>query len=241
MAVVYVHGAGRAGVDAWPHQVAVGTLDRAGGTWVFLPRADDGDDAHRDAGGVLALLRDEDGGHVVAHSYGANAALLAAVLAAQEEPGLVRSLVLFEPACLDLARGGPAVEEHIAAMSPVFDVADDPSVSARDFSTLFAAASGAAPPALSDADLEAAVARLRTLRPPWGTGLTAGARLGVPTLVVTGGWSDLYDEVARALVALGARHALLTGCGHRAQDHPDAGPLLDGWLAEHGPLVPREA
>ena len=122
----------------------------------------------------LTRLRNDGGGHVVAHSYGANAALLAA----QTEPGLVRSLVLFEPACLDLARGGPAVEEHIAAMSPVFDVADDPSVSAREFSARFAAATGAAPPDLSDAELEAAVARLRGLRPPWGTGLSPGARLG---------------------------------------------------------------
>ena len=40
--------------------------------------------------------------------------------------------------------------------------------------------------------------------------------------------------------SLGARHAVLTGRGHRAQDHPDAGPLLDGWLAEHEPLVSAE-
>ena len=123
--------------------------DRAGGGWEFLSRAEGGDHAHRDAERILARLRTGGGGHVAAHSYGGNAALLAA----EQEPGLVRSLVLFEPACLDLARGAPAVEEHVAAMTPVFDVADDPTVSAREFSTRFAAATGSEPPALSGADL----------------------------------------------------------------------------------------
>ncbi len=77
------------------------------------------------------------------------------------------------------------------------------------------------------------MARLRALRPPWGTGLTAGRQLRVPTLVVTGGWSELYEEVAQGLVALGARHAVLPGRGHRVQDHPDAGRLLGGFLVEH--------
>jgi pimeloyl-ACP methyl ester carboxylesterase len=72
-------------------------------------------------------------GHVVAHSYGANAALLAA----QSEPALIRTLTLLEPACFDLARGKPAVEEHIAAMTPVFVAANDPAVSTREFSRLF--------------------------------------------------------------------------------------------------------
>jgi pimeloyl-ACP methyl ester carboxylesterase len=226
--VVFVHGAGRAGSDAWPQQAAARQA-RPGGLWHFLPRGQDGDDAGRDAQRVLVRLRAGGGGHVVAHSYGGNAALLAA----GQEPDLVRSLVLFEPACLDLARGGPAVEEHIAAMAPVFDVADDLSVSAREFSARFAAATGTEPPRLPERELEEAVARLRGLRPPWGTGLQP--RLPVPTLVVTGGWSELYEEIARALVALGARHVVLSGRGHRVQDHPDASRLLGAFLVEHEP------
>jgi hypothetical protein len=57
----------------------------------------------------------------------------------------------------------------------------------------------------------------------------------VPTLVATGGWSELYEEIARALVTLGARHAVMSGRGHRVQDHPDASRLLGAFLVEHEP------
>jgi transcriptional regulator GlxA family with amidase domain len=40
----------------------------------------------------------------------------------------------------------PAVEEHIATMTPVFAAADDPSVSTREFSRRFAAVMGTSPP-----------------------------------------------------------------------------------------------
>jgi pimeloyl-ACP methyl ester carboxylesterase len=99
--VVFVHGAGQAGAAAWPRQVAATEPG-----WFFLPREEAGDDAARDAGRVLHQLSTTSGAHVVAHSYGANAA----VLAAQQDPALVRSLTLLEPACFDLARGMPAVE-----------------------------------------------------------------------------------------------------------------------------------
>jgi len=209
--VVFVHGAGLAGVDAWPRQVA-----EAGAGWRFLPRNGVADDAATDARLVLDWLRPAGGGHVVAHSYGANAALLAAQL----EPSLVRSLALLEPACFDLARGMPAVEEHISALRPVLAVADDPTVSAREFSRRFAAAMGTEPPDLPDGELEARVGRLRALSPPWGVGLRPDQVLPARTLVVTGGSNPLYEETARALVAAGAQHLTLEGAGHRVQDHP---------------------
>lgn len=134
--VVFVHGAGREGVDAWPHQASA-----AEASWLFLPREGAADDAARDARRLRGWLGARGGGHVVAHSYGANAA----VLAAQLEPSVVRSLALLEPACFDLARGKPAVEEQIAAMTPVFAAADDASVSAHDFSRRVAAGMGLAP------------------------------------------------------------------------------------------------
>lgn len=71
--------------------------------WVFLARADGGDKPIEDAQRVLEHLRRCGGGHVVAHSYGANAALLAA----QSEPSLVRTVTLLEPACLILPEGSP--------------------------------------------------------------------------------------------------------------------------------------
>ncbi len=163
---------------------------------------------------------------MVAHSYGANAA----VLAAQQEPSLVRSLALLEPAVFDLARGMPAVEEHITQMTPVFAVADDSSVSAREFSRRFAAGMGTEPPDVSDQDLEVRVRRLRALLPPWGMGLASDGGLPASTMVITGGWSSLYEETAVRLVELGARHVTFNGAGHRVQDDPRAdGVLRDHW------------
>jgi len=129
MTVVFLHGAGRAGADGWPLQAA-----RRERNWVFIDRTPDGDHAERDAERILSELRPGVPGHVVATSYGGNAA----VIAAQRNPELVSSLVLFEPACFDLARGKPAVEEHIAAMDPVYAVADDTGVSVQEFALRFA-------------------------------------------------------------------------------------------------------
>ena len=102
-------------------------------------------------------------------------------------------------------------------MTPVFDVADDASVSARDFSRRFSAGMGFEPLDVPDAELDARVSRLRSLLPPWGLGLTRGA-VGVRTLVVTGGVRPLYEETAMSLVDAGARHLVLEGAGHRIQD-----------------------
>jgi len=217
MRAVFVHGAGSAGAEAWPEQAAL-----AEPGWSFLPRDGVADVAVHDARRVLDLLRGTGGGHVVAHSYGANAA----VLAAQQEPALVASLVLLEPACLDLARGMPAVEEHIAAMTPVFAAAGDLSVSTREFSRRFAAGMGARPPDLPDDVLEQRVTRLRALRPPWGLGLDPTRPIPRRTLVVTGGWSPLYEETAEAPVGAGARHVTVAGAGHRVQDAARATEIL---------------
>lgn len=222
MDVVFVHGAGKAGSDAWPNQAV---SPDAG--WWFLPRVGVADDAALDADRIVEWLRAVGGGHLVAHSYGANAALLAS----EREPRLIRSLALLEPACFDLARGRPAVEEHIARMAPVLAVADDPSVSARDFSRRFAAGMGMEPPDMADDELEARVSRLRALRPPWGIGLQPDQRLPPRTLLITGRWSPLYEQTARSLVALGARHVTLDGAaGHRVQDDARATQVLrDHW------------
>lgn len=206
---MFIHGAGSAGADAWPQQA-----EAADAGWFFLPREGVADDVSRDAGRALDRLRATGGGHLVAHSYGANAA----VLAAQLEPSMVRSLSLLEPACFDLARGMPAVEEHVTAMTPVFAVADDPSVSAREFFRRFAAGMGFEPRDLPDDELEESVARLRALSPPWDVGLRAEPGLPIRTLVVTAGGSPLYEQTAASLVALGARHLTLEGAGHRVQD-----------------------
>lgn len=222
MRVLFIHGAGTAGAEAWPEQAAA-----AEPGWFFLPREGIADDAYRDARRTLDWLRERGGGHVVAHSYGANAA----VLAAQLEPSLVSSLALLEPACFDLARGMPAVEEHIAAMAPVFAVSDNPTVSSREFSRRFAAAMGTTPPDLPDDVLEERVARLRAMRQPWGVGLDPTKGLPSRTLVITGAWSQLYEETAQALAGHGAEHLTIEGAGHRIQDAAEASEILRShWL-----------
>lgn len=221
--VAFVHGAGAAGRDAWPLQATEQGVD-----WHFLARGAEGDDAARDARRVLGLLEASGGGHLVAHSYGANAA----ILAAQREPALVASLALLEPACFDLARGKPAVEAHIAAMAPVFAVAGDPAVSGREFFERFARGMGFPPPAAWSDDLEANAARLRRLSPPWGVGLRREEGLPVRTLVLTAPSGPLYAETAAALAALGAVHRTLAGAGHRVQDDPRTTGLLQGFWRE---------
>src|SRR5690625_6265669 len=106
---VFLHGIGRAGRAAWPQQLAL-EEERA---CLFLPRLGPGDPSSA----VVAHLAERLDGpvHVVAHSYGA----LAALLLAERHRGLVVSLALAEPAALGLSRGRPRTEEHVAAMGPV--------------------------------------------------------------------------------------------------------------------------
>jgi hypothetical protein len=68
--------------------------------------------------------------------------------------------------------------------------------------------------------------RLRAVPPPWDYGEDSEFLSLVPTLVVTGGWNALYDEVADVLVAAGASRTVLTGHGHRPQDHEQAPNVL---------------
>jgi pimeloyl-ACP methyl ester carboxylesterase len=180
-------------------------------------------DFNGDAARVLAALGD--GGHVVAHSYGA----IAAIMAVQERPEAVASLVLLEPACMSLARGGPTVEAHVAALSPALENAaelTDPEFEAAFLTALGAPASGER--ATKESRLRAM--RLRLQAAPWHAPLNWAELSLPPTLVVTGGWSSLYDEVAQVFAAHGARLATLAGAGHRPQDTDEANQLLtDFW------------
>ncbi|MDQ0612989.1 hypothetical protein QF046_000630 [Microbacterium sp. W4I4] len=55
---------------------------------------------------------------------------------------------------------------------------------------------------------------------PWGHGVRAGMLHGIPTLVVTGGWNDEYEQIAKVLVDDGAQHVVLVGAQHRPMDLP---------------------
>lgn len=222
MNVVFVPGSGRDGDDAWPVQVGM--------VWeglrpVFLNHGTPHDPTEE----VLRALGAE-GGHLVAHSSGA----VAATLVATARPDLVRSLVLFEPACLSLARGGPDVEGHVAAMRPVFETASDETLDDGEFGFRFLDALGAPRPFPPGAVLAEMGRRLRAAPPPWDYPEDVAFLSLVPTLVVTGGWSALYDEVADVLVSAGASRTVLTGYGHRPQDHERAPDVLESHWAIGG-------
>lgn len=228
--VVFVHGSGRAGAQAWPQQ----------GLWggaVFLTRSGFGPGeppAPTDFELDSQLVHDAcgDGAAVVAASYGA----IAAIQAASRPDSVVTSLVLCEPAAFSLARGRRAVEAHIAAVEPILSRAAE--LSGPDFLAGFLSALGiAAPPPETPAELERAD-RLRLQRAPWAAELDPAVFGRVPTLVITGRWNDEYEELAEELVTLGARHRWIEGFGHNPQDSSLFEGVVRGFWDRVPPTTP---
>ncbi|QSR30109.1 hypothetical protein CFI00_06185 [Nocardioides sp. S5] len=199
----YVHGAGRAGREAWPAQSDDGA--------VFADHS-----AATTASDKARLLREQCPPRdvvLVAHSLGAVPAALGL-----DVPSLSH-VVLLEPALYDVARGVVAVEEHIAAMTAARKAAD-----AGD---LFGYWQVVAPlmfgrPATDEAweEDEPLAARFAAVERPWGHGIDATVFGAVPALVVTGAWNDEYEAIGERLAVAGASHVHLTGHRHRPQDHP---------------------
>lgn len=200
--------------------------DRRGyGSSPPTPRAD----FDIDAADIAALL---DGpADLVGHSYGAVVALLVAA----RRPGSVRTLTLVEPAAFALARGNPAVEQLITALTEVRAAA--PSLPSGEFVLRYLEAlgyrRGADLPAhlpLTSRSVRAAHATM-TERPPWEAQipLDALAEARRPTLVVSGRWNNLAageDAVGRrAFAAVGdalarvleAERVVIDGWAHGCQ------------------------
>ena len=222
--IVFVHGSGRSGRDCWPGQVNVfpdASYLVMPGHGEEPPRATDMTEC---VSRVLAAC-----GHaavVVAHSFGA----IAAVLAAEQAPRRIRGLVLLEPALYSLARGRDAVDAHVVKMTPVFERAagQEPG----DFWAAFMSALTGAPGRVPGAEPGRSVAeRLRLQRPPWEFEISPRVFEAVPALVITGDWNREYEEIAEALEALGARHEVVRGRGHRVQDDSRVNALLAGFFA----------
>jgi pimeloyl-ACP methyl ester carboxylesterase len=167
--------------------------------------------------------------HVIAHSYGG----IAAILAASSRPNWCRSLLLFEPAAYSLARGQASIEEHIRRLTPIMDEA--PQHDAATFWPKFMTAlTGSTPPAPSTPAALVVAERFRLLTPPWSHHLPNTVFKVVPTLVVTGDWNPEYEDIARSLVRFGAEHRHLVGHGHRLVDHAAANELIEDWASSHG-------
>lgn len=111
--VVFVHGSGTAGVDAWP-RFADADLEREKR---FITRpgsvADDAGFAGIDPDARAVIDAAADSAHVVAHSYGA----LSAIRAAELSPATIASLTLFEPSAFSLARGNQEVEQLLESIA----------------------------------------------------------------------------------------------------------------------------
>lgn len=201
---LYIHGAGRRGTAAWP------TADHERGEFLsFEPGSTVAEQ-------VECLMRSGSNRPAIlfAHSIGAVPAVLSA------SRGLsIAGLVLVEPALYDIARGEPAIERHIAAVTEARAQADAGDL--RGFWAILRPLmfSGPFDPEHWDAE-QAAARHWAKTNVPWGHGIRDGMLAGTPTLVITGGWNDEYELIARRLVAHGARHVVLEGAAHRPQDLP---------------------
>lgn len=213
-AVVFLHGSNRTFDGAWP---IAAHIEHA--RFAVMPGYGDGTAVafEQDAWESTLLRTCSPGAVVVAHSYGGPIAMRAAA----RRPDLIAGLVLFEPAAYALARGNAAVEAHIDRVQPVLDTAAEMRIA--QFAVAFAAAvTGAAgPPPVSPDELLAAD-RQRRLPGPWT--LDTPLDVDVPMLVITGGWNEEYEAIASQLHR--ARRMILTGYGHRPQDHPSAADAL---------------
>src|SRR5690606_20492871 len=115
--------------------------------------------------------------------------------------GSALSLTLFEPALYALARGAEHVEDHVARMSPV--LAEALRLTAAEYYLRWSAAIGAPETKAPTSEAELRMAeRLRLLPAPWDIPTPAEVFGRVPTLVVTGGWNEEYEEIASALAGL---------------------------------------
>lgn len=234
--VVFVHGLGSFGAAAWPKQHGMALAYDA----LFLRRH--GFDAlaepvesnvAADVAIVVNALADSGGGHIVAHEQGAVSAMLAAV----ERPELVHSLSLVEPSCLSLTADLPATASYRALMEPLFDVRDqlnDADYQREFYRRAFSAETGG----LDTPEARRSARRLRLQAPPWEAPLHIVP--GVPTLVLTGGWEPLYEEIARYLQETGALRRVAAG-GHRPQDSIDGSQAIRSFIADVGRAMSAQA
>ncbi|MGR0159724.1 alpha/beta fold hydrolase [Paenarthrobacter nitroguajacolicus] len=234
--VVFVHGLGSFGAAAWPKQHGMALaydalfLRRHGFDTLAEPVESD---VAADAAIVIHALSDAGGGHIVAHEQGAISAMLAAI----ERPDLVHSLSLVEPSCLSLTAELPATSSYRALMKPLFDVRDqlnDADYQREFYRRAFSAETGG----LDTPEARRSARRLRLQAPPWEAPLHIVP--GVPTLVLTGGWEPLYEEIAGYLQETGALRRVAAG-GHRPQDSVDGDQVIRSFIADVGRAMSARA
>lgn len=221
MRLVFAHGTGHVGEEAFPQQAAA----FPGAVFPVLPGYGDDRPTVGDVAAAaqqLALLA-ADADALVGYSYGG---MVAAMAASLEQPA---ALVLIEPALFQLARERPRSAALIARLEPIY--LDTGLTDATFEQTLMRALSGQEiGPAETPEQLRSS-RRGRLHGAPWRHAVDPECIAETPTLVLTGGWSAEYEEVAQALVDLGAEHEVLAGHGHRVIDHPDCSDRIREFVA----------
>lgn len=221
MRLVFAHGSGHVGPDAFPQQAEAfpdalfPVLPGYGGDAPAV-----GDVA---AAAQLLALQAADADGLVGYSYGGVSAALAACM---EQPA---ALVLIEPALFQLAREQPASAALIARLEPLYL---DASLTDERFGRGFLGElQGEDPGPLATAEALSWSRRTRLHGAPWRHPVDPDCIAETRTLVLSGGWNDEYEEVAAALVGLGAEHAVLAGHGHRVIDHPECSERIRAFVA----------
>ena len=220
--VVLLHGGVLAGELCWSQQLrladrfALEIVDRAG--YGRSQQVSPGEDLDADAPLVAGLL--PEGAHLVGHSSGAVAAMLAAAL----RPRAVLSLTLCEPPAFQLAPGSAPAQQMARDLEEHLHKTGDDAQWLRGFLAIVGrdvVIPGQLPPPLAQG-----VRAIRAVRRrPWEGDLPVGllAAASFPKLVISGNHSPAFEAVCDALAArLRARRAHVTGAGHATPETGDA-------------------
>jgi len=194
------------------------------------PEQGEGHDFDVDADDVAGLLKARP--HLVAHSYGA----LGALIAAARAPERVRSLVLIEPALHNLVAEDPAVArfEQIGNDVLTHGLQTDPAT-LREFLRIAGASN------VTDGPLPDPVAR--GVRRAHGSRLPGEARIDlaairnaeIPTLVVSGAHDEAIERICDAASSqLGGQRSILPGAGHFVMRAAGFSDRLERFLARAG-------
>lgn len=170
-------------------------------------------DPDRDATEIVELLGD--GAHLVGTSMGGVVAMRAAALA----PEKVWSLTVIEPPAMPNGAGRPAADQLIAALRDYWAASDASDLESFVAGFLDVLSVDIQLPSPLPPPLAEAVGNLTTER-PWETGVPVEklARTSFPKLIVTGGGTAGFEDVADALAeALGAKRVLFEGSPHAVQ------------------------
>ncbi|MFC5748357.1 alpha/beta fold hydrolase [Actinomadura rugatobispora] len=155
-------------------------------------------DYEADADDITGLLERHGGAHLVGHSYGG----VAAMLAAARRPGLVRSLALIQPGAMRPAERHPVVAEMLERARAARAAGDadgaPPGMAPEEFVRASTEGLGLPMPEMTPERLRAARTSMRE-RPCWDADvpLEPLATAPWPTLIITGTWEDAPELYRR--------------------------------------------